>query len=175
MNLIIQREYTFSMHIALLHNSKFAEANIAMNALWRYNRVNCITFRPFAYFSSQCLNCCQTNRRNTTQAKAAFYQPRKLSFLSNELDADQLHECNASHVHPTGIWRKHSNNHTAHLVPVVRSEVRVLSREGRVLTGENENVTAGSIDLHDDEPMKSIRLEATRNDCSPDWPLWCVS
>lgn len=55
-----------------------------------------------------------------------------------------------------GFWQKYSNNHTAHLVPVVRSEVRVLSSEGRAMTGEKESVTVGSIDLHDDGPMKSI-------------------
>lgn len=54
------------------------------------------------------------------------------------------------------LAKKSHNNHTAHLVPVVRSEVRVLSSAGRSLTGENESVTAGSIDLHDDGPMKPI-------------------
>lgn len=85
--------------------------------------------------------------------KTAFYHPSKRSFLSNELDADHLHESSCA---SNWFWQKYSNNHTAHLVPVVRGEVRVFSSEDRALTGENESVTVGSIDLHDDGPMKSI-------------------
>lgn len=97
----------------------------------------------------------------------------KENFLSNKLDADHLHERNAGHVHPTGFWQKHHNNPTAHLVPVVRSAGVRQWRQGRDRRGGERH--CGEYRLARRWAPEINLTGGDQNDCSPDWPRWCVS
>lgn len=98
------------MQITSFKSSMFREYKFSLQIRCSSTQWTALCWNSLLIYHLKSWTSVKQNSRTLPKQKTAFYHPSKVSFLSNELDADQQHECNASHVHPTGFWPKKKNS-----------------------------------------------------------------